>query len=340
MKPTTITLSQPAPMRRRVILAGAAGLVAAPGIARAQQSGAWPNRPVRIIVPFATGGGTDVTMRMLAPKLSEVLGQNVVVENRPGAGSTLGTDFVAKSAPDGYTLVLATLSSTGIAATLYANLPYDPVRDLTAIAPTVFIPTSLAITTRGWDVRTLDAFVAALKARPGSYSYGSSGIGTTGHIASANFLSHVGARAEHVPYRGAGASFTALISGETQFTHDIPSLLKPFHEAGQAKVLFVNQAERSTLLPDVPTAAEVGLPDYKAYSWYGIFGPANLPEPVVTRMAAAIEQALADPALAARFNEMGTPPMRGWTPQRFAAYVADEVVAWAPLVRASGARVE
>ncbi|MBR0650342.1 tripartite tricarboxylate transporter substrate binding protein [Roseomonas terrae] len=327
-----------APTRRLVLAAGLGGSLGLPAIARGQN--AWPNRPVKIIVPFATGGGTDVTMRLLAPKLGEVLGQNVIVENRPGAGSTLGTDFVAKSAPDGYTFALATLSSTGIAATLYPNLPYDPVRDLTAVAPTVFIPTSLAVTTRGWDVRTLDAFVAALKARPGAYSYGSSGIGTTGHIASANFLGHVGARAEHVPYRGAGASFTALIAGETQFTHDIPSLLKPFHEAGQAKVLFVNQAERSTLLPDVPTATEVGLPDYKAYSWYGIFGPANLPAPIVTRMAAAIEQAMSDPALSARFNEMGTPPMLGWNPQRFSRYVADEVVAWAPLVRASGARVE
>jgi tripartite-type tricarboxylate transporter receptor subunit TctC len=339
LKDLVMTQAFSATRTRRFILAGSAGAaLGLPGIVRAQ--GAWPNRPIRVIVPFATGGGTDVTMRLLAPKLGEVLGQNVVVENRPGAGSTLGTDFVAKSAPDGYTFVLATLSSTGIAATLYSNLPYDPVRDLTAIAPTVFIPTSLAVTTRGWDVRSLDAFVAAMKARPGAYSYGSSGVGTTGHIASANFLSHVGAQAEHVPYRGAGASFAALIAGETQFTHDIPSLLKPFHEGGQAKVLFVNQAERSTLLPDVPTAAEVGLPDYKAYSWYGIFGPANLPTPVVTRMAAAIEQAMSDPALSARFNEMGTPPMIGWTPQRFGRYVADEVVAWAPLVRASGARVE
>lgn len=324
---------------RRLLLAGGmGGALGLPAIARAQ--GSWPNRPVKVVVPFATGGGTDVTMRLLAPKLGEALGQNVIVENRPGAGSTLGTDFVAKSAPDGYTFGLATLSSTGIAATLYPNLPYDPVRDLTAVAPTVFIPTSLAITTRGWDVGSLDTFLAALKARPGAYSYGSSGIGTTGHIASANFLNHVGARAEHVPFRGAGASFTALVAGETQFTHDIPSLLKPFHDGGQAKVLFVNQDERSTLLPDVPTAAEVGLPDYKAYSWYGIFGPANLPAPVVARMASAIEQAMSDQALSARFREMGTPPMLGWTPQRFARYVAEEVVAWAPLVRASGARVE
>ena len=329
---------RPTQSRRHLILAAAA-LPAMPALLHAQQ-GAWPTRPIRLIVPFATGGGTDVTTRMLAPKLGEALGQPIIIENRPGAGSTVGVDFVAKSAPDGYNFVLATLSSTGIAATLYPNLPYDPVRDLTAIAPTVFIPTSLAVTRRGWDVRTLDQFVTALRTRPGGCSYGSSGIGTTGHIASANFLRHVNARAEHIPYRGAGASFTALIAGETQFTHDIPSLLKPHHDGGTIRVLYVNQQERSPLLPEVPTAAEVGLPDYKAYSWYGIFGPANLPAPIVARMAAAIEQALADPEIADRFNGMGTPPMRGWTPERFAAYVAEEVTTWAPLVRASGARVE
>jgi tripartite-type tricarboxylate transporter receptor subunit TctC len=329
--------------RRRTLLASAAAAAAA-GLtlprAAPRAQGPWPNRPVRVVVPFATGGGTDVTMRLLAPKLGEILGQPVVVENRPGGGSTVGTDFVAKSAPDGYTFVLATLSSTGIAAGLYANLPYDPAKDLAAVAPTVFIPIGLAITTRGWAVRTLDAFVAELRANPGRHSYGSSGIGTTGHLASANFLRHVGARAEHVPYRGGGQSFTALVAGETQFTHDIPALLRPFHEAGTARVLFVNQPERWRPLPEVPTAAEAGLPDYKAYSWYGLFGPAGVPRAVVDRLAAAVDRALADPAVAARLEELGTPGMRGWNPDRFARYVAEEIETWVPLVRASGARVD
>ena len=339
---TTTQIERPAQAlstsRRRLLVATAAAL-ALPRIGHAQ-GGNWPTRPIRMVVPFATGGGTDVTMRLLAPKLGEVLGQPVVVENRPGAGSTVGTDFVSKAEPDGSTFVLATLSSTGIAAALYAKLPYDPVKDLTAVAPTVFIPTSLAATTTGWNVRTLEQFVAALKAKPNAYSFSSSGIGSTGHIASVNFLRHVGAQAEHIPFRGAGESFNALVAGQTHFTHDIPSLLKPFHESGRARVLFVNQSERSTLLPDVPTAAEVGLPDYKAYSWYGIFGPKNLPAPIVNRMAEAVEQTLADPAIAERLNGMGTPPMRGWTPERFGRYVAEEVETWAPLVRASGARVE
>jgi len=327
--------------RRRVLGLAAGGLaLATPGLILPRGAWAqtkWPDRPVRVVVPFATGGGTDVTMRLLGPKLGEVLGQPVVIENRPGAGSTVGTDYVAKSAPDGYTFVLATLSSTGIAKGLYPNLPYDPVKDLTAIAPTVFIPISLAITQRGWDVKTYEQFVATLRAKPNGYSYGSSGSGSTGHIASANFLRQIGAQAEHIPYRGAGQSFNALVAGETQFTHDIPSLLKPLHEAGTVKVLFVNGTERSPLLPDVPAQSELGIADYKSYSWYGIFGPAGLPPEITAKMAAAIEATLTDPEIDAKMKALGTPTMRGWTPARFAQYVKDEIDTWVPLVHASGA---
>lgn len=340
----TKTSASPAPgISRRGLLGLAAGGLAAPALILPNDTFAqsrWPDRPIRMIVPFATGGGTDVTMRLLAPKLSEVLGQSVVVENRPGAGSTVGTDFVSKSAPDGYTFVLATLSSTGVAKGLYRNLPYDPVKDLTAVAPTVFIPIGVAVTQRGWNVKTYEEFVAALLAKPNGYSYGSSGVGSTGHIASSNLLRQIGAQAEHVPYRGAGQSFTALVAGETQFTHDIPSLLKPFHESGAAKVLFVNSEKRSPLLPDVPTRAELGIADYKAYSWYGIFGPAGLPPEITARMAAAIEATLADPAINAKLTELDTPPMRGWTPERFAQYVKDEIDTWVPLVHASGAQAD
>lgn len=334
--------TQPPGRRTLLTLAGGLALPALllPERAQAQRDAAWPNRPIRVVVPFATGGGTDITMRLLAPKLGEILGQSIVIENRPGAGSTVGTDSVAKSAPDGYSFVLATLSSTGIAKGLYRNLPYDPVRDLTAVAPTVFIPISFGITQRGWDVKSYPDFVAALKAKPGGYSYGSSGAGSTGHIASANFLRQIGATAEHIPYRGAGQSFAALIAGETQFTHDIPSLLKPLHEAGQAKVLFVNGTERSPLLPDVPAQSELGIPDYKSYSWYGVFGPANLPPAITAKMAAAIETALADPAIDGKLKELGTPGMRGWTPGRFAQYVKEEIDTWVPLVEASGARAD
>ena len=324
--------------RRRMLSLSAAAMLF-PAVARAQTA-QWPTRTIRVIVPFGTGGGTDITMRLLAPRMSELLGQTVIVENRPGAGSTLGTDYVAKQPPDGYTLVLASLSSTGVAAALYPNLPYDPVKDLVAIAPTVYIPIGLSVTTKGLNVRTLEEFVAALKAAPGKYSYGSAGQGTTGHLASATFLQRTGTEAVHVAYRSPAEVFRALIAGEVHFNSDIPSLMAPLNRAGQVRTLFVATDKRSPALPEVPTAAEAGLKDYKAYSWYGLFAPAGTRKEVVDRMAAVTEQALREPAIKGRLDEMGTPPMLGYTPARFAQYVKDEVAIWGPMVKASGARVE
>lgn len=304
------------------------------------QSGPWPNRPIRMIVPFGPGGGTDITMRLLAPRLSAILGQPVVVENRPGGGSTVGTDAVAKAPPDGYMFVLATLSSTGLAAGLYRNLPYDPARDLTAISPTNFIPICHTVTTRGLSVRDTADWIAQLRASGGRFAYGSSGVGSSGHLACASFLTQTGTQAIHIPYRGGGQVYAGLVAGDIQFTSDIPSQMLPFHNAGQARTLFVATDERSTLMPDVPTAAEVGLPGFKAYSWYGIFGPPNLPRPIVERLWNAIDQALGEAEVLGRFNEMGTPAMRGYSPERFAQYVRDEIALWVPIVRASGATAD
>ncbi len=320
-------------LRRDLVLA-TMGALAAPAL-RAQP--AWPSGPVRLIVPFAPGGGTDVTLRLLVPRMSAFLGTTLVVENRPGAGSVLGTDLVAKAPPDGSVFVHATLSSTGIAAALYRNLPYDPLRDLAAIAPTVFVPLVLAVTTTGWDIRTPEQLVQTLRASPGRYQYGSNGIGATGHLATANFLTRIGAQAVHIPYRGGGETFGALVKGEVQFLHDITGLLKPHADAGTIRCLFVTSQERSPVMPEVPTAKQAGIPDYPAYSWFGLFGPAGTPAPIQARMAAAVEHALDDPAIQARMEALGTPAMRGWTPQRFTQYVRDETALWGPLVRASGA---
>ncbi len=309
-----------------------------PAPALAQQP--WPTRPLRIVVPFGTGGGTDITTRLLAPKLADILGQPVVIENRPGAGGVVGTDYVAKQPPNGEVFVLSTLSPIALARGLPAPVPFDARRDLVAIAPTVFVPIALAITTRNFAPRTAAEFVATLRAAPGRHQYGSSGIGTSGHIASATFCIRTNTQAIHVPYRGGGQVFTALTAGEIQFCSDIPALLKGMHEGGQARVLFVATDQRSSLLPGVPTAAEAGIPGYKAYSWYGFFAPAGTPEPIVARMAAATDLALADPGIAARFEEMGTPAMRGFTPARFAQYVRDEIDFWEPEVRGLGIRAE
>jgi tripartite-type tricarboxylate transporter receptor subunit TctC len=319
---------------RRTLLAATAATLASPALGQ----GTWPTRPLRIVIPFGGGGGTDVTTRILAPRLQEILGQPVVVENRAGAGGVVGTDYVAKLPPNGDVLVLTTLSPIGLSPGLPTPMPFDPIRDLTPIAPTVFVPICLAVTTRGIDARTGQDFAALLRANPGRFQFGSSGVGSSGHIAAATFAIKAGAQVEHVPYRGGGQVFAALQSGEIHYCCDIPSLLKPFHDAGTARILFTATDERSSLIPDVPTAREAGLPDYKAYSWYGFFGPAGLPRPIVDRMAAAVEQALSDPTISRRFEEMGTPAMRGWTPDRFATYVREENATWVPLVRSLNIR--
>jgi len=326
-------------MQRRGIIGLAAAGLATPRLAAAQDA-PFPNRPIRVIVPYGTGGATDVTMRVIAPKLSEILGQPVVVENRVGSGGVVGTNFVARSAPDGYTLACAALSAVGLAVHLYKDLPYDPLRDLTAIAPTVYVPLALAVTTRGWNVRTAQELIAELRANPGKYHFASNGVGTTSHLAGANFVAHTGTNAVHVPYRSAGAAFTALIAGEVQMTHEVLSALKPHQEGGGARVLFVASDQRSPVMPDVPTLAEAGLPPYKAYSWFGLFGPANMPPDVVARLNAAVERALSDPETGPRLVSLDAVLMRGYSPQRFTQYLRDEIAAWEPLVRASGARVE
>ncbi len=304
------------------------------------QGSAWPNRPIRMVVPFAAGGGTDVSTRILAPKLSEILGQPVVVENRPGAGGTTGTDYVAKAPADGSVFLMATLSTVGLALGLYSHLPYDPVRDLIAVAPTVLVPIGL-VARADLGARTLAEFIALLKANPGRYSYGSAGNGSSGHIACANFLVQTGTRAEHVPYRGSGPVFNDLLGGVIQFTADLPGLIAPHHQAGTLRCLVMATDRRSSQLPDVPTSAEAGLPGYKAYSWYGVFAPTGTPAPIVARMAQAIEAALSDAPIAAKLdNEMGLQPMRGYTPERFAQFLRDEIALWVPLVRATGARAD
>lgn len=324
------------PTRRLLLAAGTVPVLARPAAAQH----AWPSQPVRIVVPFGPGSGTDVTIRMLAPKMTEFLGQPLVIENRPGAGSTIGTDMVAKAPPDGSVFVHATLSSTGIAAALYRRLPYDPLRDLAPVAATVFVPLVLAVTARGWDVADAGQLIETLRAAPDRFQYGSNGIGATGHLASANFVTRIGAKAVHIPYRSGAETITALVAGQINFMHDITGLLLPHHRAGTVRCLFVTSERRSPVMPDVPTMREAGVPDYPAYSWFGLFGPAGTPRPIADRMSAAVQHALADQAIAERLAALGTPSMPGYGPDRFAAYVRAETELWGPLVRASGAEAD
>ena len=320
---------------RRALLAAPLTALAAPTLAQ----DSWPSRPIRFVVPLGPGGATDIVMRILAPKLSELLGVSCVVENRVGAGGVVGTDFVAKSAPDGYTFVHAAVSSVIIAQTLFDRLPYDPQKDLTPISPTVFVPLCLSVTRTNFNVNSLQELIAAMRARPGELSFASNGTGATSHLAGANLLRLTGCRAEHVPYRSGAEAIAALVKGDVQFAFDIATLHGPQARAGHIKIIMATP-DRQPLIPDVPNNTEAGLPDLKAYSWFGIFGPGRLPQPIVDRLSAAMAEALADPAIKGRLDDNGMPPMLGYTPVRFDAFMEQERNFWPPILRASGARVQ
>lgn len=326
---------------RRRLNAALPALLAAPALlSSAAAQPAWPTRPLRVVVPFAAGGATDLSGRIIAEKLSQILGQAVIIDNRPGAGGTVGTDVIAKGAPDGYNFVMASLSTMGLAIGLYSKLPYDPVKDLVPVAPTVLAPIGIVVR-KGLGVSTLQEFIALLKARPGQLTYGSAGNGASGHISCVGLLQQTGTQAVHVPYRGSGPVINDLLAGVIDFTADVPGLIAPHAQAGTLVPLVMATEQRSSVLPDVPTSAEAGLPGYRAYSWFGLFAPAGTPKPIVDRLAQAVEEALADPAVAQRLDgEMGLPPMRGYTPEKFGAFLRTEIDYWVPLVKASGARAD
>ncbi|WP_159999390.1 tripartite tricarboxylate transporter substrate binding protein [Roseomonas sp. 18066] len=323
-------------LRRRSLLA--APLAATLPLPAAAQP-AWPARPIRFVVPLGPGGATDIVMRILAPKLSEILGQSCIVENRVGAGGVVGTDNVAKSAPDGYSFVHASVSSVIIASSLYKTLPYDPERDLTAISPSVFVPLTLSVTTKNFAVTSVQELIATMKAAPGKLSFASNGTGATSHLAGSNLLRLSGCEAVHIPYRSGAEALAALVNGDVQFAFDIAVLHREQAKAGHIRMIMATP-DRQPLIPEVPNNTEAGLPALKAYSWFGIFGPGGLPKPIVDKLAAAMAQALADPAIRERLEQSGMPPMLDYDPGKFATFMAEERNFWPPIVRASGATVQ
>ncbi|WP_160121585.1 Bug family tripartite tricarboxylate transporter substrate binding protein [Rhodovarius lipocyclicus] len=324
-------------LRRRTLLASSVAGLSMPGLSRAQ--GPWPSRPIRFVVPLGPGGATDIVMRIIAPKLGEILGTTCVVENRVGAGGVVGTDHIAKSAPDGYSFIHASVSTIAIAPFLYERLPYDPQTDLTPIAPSVFVPLCLSVTTKNLNVTSLQGLIEEMRARPGQLSFASNGTGATSHLAGANLLRLTGCRAEHVPYRSGAEAINALVAGDVQFAFDIAALHGPQARDGRIRIIMATP-DRQPLIPDVPSNTEAGLPDLKAYAWFGFFGPAGLPPEMVTRLNAAINEAMAEPAIKARLEQSGMPPMLGYTPDRFGAFIREEREFWPPIIRASGARVQ
>ncbi len=320
-------------MDRRLLLA--AGL-AVPWMRVAHGQAAFPSRPVRLVVPFAAGGSTDLVARLVAEGMSAALGQNVVVDNHGGAGGSIGAALVAEAAPDGYTILMGTVATHAINAAVFRNLPYDPVTSFAPISLLALVPNVLVVTP-GLPVTSVAELIALLKAEPGVYSYASAGNGTPSHLSAELLKSMAGVDMVHVPYKGAGPALVDVIAGHVPiFFDNLPPSLEQIR-AGKVRGLAVTTAERSPAIPELPTVAET-LPGYETYSWNALFGPAGTPPEIVARLNAAAVAALRQPAIRRRLDELSTTPV-GSTPEALAAHVATEIVKWAPVVEAAGARV-
>jgi tripartite-type tricarboxylate transporter receptor subunit TctC len=296
---------------------------------------AWPTKPVRIIAPFAPGGSADTLGRIVAQKLTESLNQNFFVENRPGAGGALGSDLVAKAAPDGYTFVVSGIASHALAP-LVQGTPYDPVRDFTHVALFGGPPAVLAVNP-SLKVKDLREFVALAKSKPGALSYGSPGNGTQGQLVAELFKQRAGIDVQHVPYKGASAAVADLIAGHIPSVSTTLTTAATQIRAGRAIGLAISAQARLPEFPDVPTFAEMGYPDIVATVWFSLSGPANLPADIVDRLNTEVNRALELPDVRERLKFEGIVP----TPmdaKAFHAFVASEVKRWAPIVKASGAK--
>ena len=312
---------------------------------RATAQTAWPNKSVRIVVPFAAGGTTDILARALAPELQRVFGQPFVIDNKPGAGGNNGSAEVAKAPADGYTLLMGTVGTHAINPSLYPKMPYDHVKDFVPVTLVAGVPNVLVInpaTAQKYNVNSVADFVKALKANPGRLNIASSGNGTSIHLAGELFKSMTGTFMVHLPYRGSGPALIDLIAGNVDVMFDnLPSAL-PHIKSGRLKALAVTSAARSGALPDVPTVEEVGgvvLKGYEASSWFGLLAPAGTPTEVVTRVQQETAKALATPAMKERLLAQGAIPS-GITSAEFVRFVDAETKKWARVVKASGAKVD
>jgi tripartite-type tricarboxylate transporter receptor subunit TctC len=319
---------------RRTLLQRAAILSWVPLVgARAQDPARWPTRPIRLIVAFAAGGNTDLIARILAERLSAELGQPVVVENRTGAAGIIGAEAVARSAPDGYTLFLGSLSTQAIHVSVYqGKLPYNPVADFVPISRTT-VGTHMLIVHPSIAVTNVAELVALAKARPGQIAYGSGGNGTSTHICGEMFRQLAGVDLLHVPFRSTAPAATALLSGDVQMMFDTFSSALPQVRQGRARALAVTSARRQPSMPELPAAAET-LPGFEADTWDGVFAPAGLPAPIVERVDAAVRTSLAHPGLISRLEAAGLLPFPAG-PTEFAAYQRAEVEKWGRVVRAA-----
>lgn len=310
------------------------------GSAGVQAEDKYPSKPVRIVVSFSAGGPTDTVARVMGAKMADLLGQQFVVENKVGAGGNIGADLVAKAPSDGYTLLMATVSTHAINPGLYKNMPYDPVRDFAPIGQVGVTPTLLGVhpSVPATDVKSL---VAVIKENPGKFTYGSSGLGSILHLCGEQFKALAGGvNIVHVPYRGSAPMMSDLVGGQISMAFDATPTALPQAQSGAIRAIGAGMATRMRAMPELPTLQEQGLKGFECYTWNAILAPADTPQPIVDRLNEAINKALADPAVFKRLQEAGIDPTPGSTPKQAAAFIKAELAKWAPIIKASGAHID
>jgi len=328
-----IHISKPAIARSRIAALAIGAFVAAFGTAAPAQD--YPSRPVKIIVPFAAGGPADVYARVLGQKLQEALGQPFIVDDRPGAGSLVGTDAAAKSAPDGYTLLLMSNTHT-VNESLIPSKPYALLRDFVPVAPINYSDLVMVVHP-SVPAKTLAEFIALAKAQPGKLNYASSGAGTPYHMAGELFKAMAGVDIVHVPYKGSSGARTDIIGGQVQMMFDAVTTMSEHVKAGQVRALGTSGKVRSSVLPDVPTISEAGVPGYEATIWLGVIAPKGTPPAIVNRLNAEITKIVSRPELRGEWAKQGAVAMT-MSPSEFGKYIADDIVKWERIVKISGAR--
>ncbi|MFC0385683.1 Bug family tripartite tricarboxylate transporter substrate binding protein [Muricoccus vinaceus] len=322
-------------MNRRRLLASPI-LLAAPALAQGTRPAGWPSRAIRLVVPFAPGGPSDIAARALAPTLSAALGQPVVVDNRAGSGGVVGTDAVAKAQPDGHTIGLCSAGALAISPSLQPSMPYDVLRDLVPVTMGVRVAEILAVAP-SLPVRDLAALIALAKQQPGKLNYSTSGNGSMPHLAMEALRAAAGIDVVHVPYRSGGQIVTAMLTGETQMGWaDLP-ILMPQLAAGALRPIVIGSEHRSPHFPDVPTTAEAGLPQVRADNWHGFVAPARTPPALVTALREAIAGALQAPAVSKVLQDQGAEP-GGDTPEAFGAFLRSEIARWGEVVRSANVK--
>src|SRR5215207_1887584 len=324
-------------LKRRVIIVIAAltTFLAIPAFA---QAAPWPSKPITYVVPFAAGGTTDILARLIGEKLSKALGQPIIVENRPGAGGNIGSDFVVRAAPDGYTILGGTISSHAINVSLYAKMPYDPEKNFAPITLIGSLANVLAVNADS-PVRTVQELIAEAKAKPGALTFASSGAGTSQHLAGELFKRLAGVEITHIPYKGSAPALQDLIGGHVSMVFDNIVAVAALIKSGKVRPLGVTSLKRVQAFPEVPTIAESGLPDYEVVSWQGIFAPAGTPPVMVKCLNEEIGKILNMPDVVERMDTLGLEPV-GNTPEEFANFQRAEITKWAKVVKEAGLKPE